>query len=78
MRTTPVFSRGLNNADLQSQLLFLYFITGGLTYVCVGRQMFISVIPRVLECHVGSVPRDSHGILAKAFCLFLSTPCFYS
>lgn len=41
--------------------------------MCVGRQMFISVIS---ECHVGSVPRVNHGILDKAFCLFLSTPAF--
>lgn len=44
--------------------------------MCVGRQMFISVVSCVPECHVRSVPRVNHGILDKAFCLFLSTPVF--
>lgn len=44
--------------------------------MCVGRQMFIRVMPRVPECCVGSVPQVSHGILDKAFCLFLSSSCF--
>lgn len=38
--------------------------------MCVwGGRQFISETPRAPECHVWWVPRVSHGILDKAFCL---------